>query len=84
MDHPPPLRPWLTYQLSRLNKGGIVIVAVLLKNEFTCINWSGMNWFEALLGSEWKLACPIFSSLPVGPPSVASGCPFVNDNKQKC
>jgi hypothetical protein len=24
-----------------------------------------MNWFEALLGSEWKLACPIFSSLPV-------------------
>jgi hypothetical protein len=43
-----------------------------------------MNWFEVLLGSEWKFACPIFSSLPVGPPSVASGCPFVDDNKQKC
>jgi hypothetical protein len=35
-----------------------------------------MNWFESLLGSDWKLPGAIFSS-PLGPLSVASGCPLL-------
>jgi len=36
-----------------------------------------MNWFESLLGSDWKLPGAIFSSPLVGPSSVASGCPLL-------
>lgn len=42
-----------------------------------------MNWFESLLGSDWKLPGAIFSSPLVGPPSVASGCPLLMTISEK-